>query len=143
MNLKSLIVPVLAATLLAGFVRYYFPKVETKTVTKIRTIIQNNIRTVTRIIVRPDGTKETVTEIVDRSTKEKDASKVATKALQPQWRVALLTVKDFGPRKSTATLPAREMPSYGIEVQKRLVGPVFVGVQYVHPQAGISIGLEF
>lgn len=141
MNFKSIIIPILAATILATGVRYYFPKVETKTVTNTRTIVQTDIKTVTRTITKKDGTTVTVTETTDHSTKDATKFKVAVVHKEPQWRVGLVAMQDFAGGRGT--LPARNLPSYGMEVQKRLGGPLYVGLQYVHPQVGLQIGLEF
>lgn len=134
MKISNFLIPVLGAIVAGALVRYYWPRIETKTI--VETVTKN--RTITRIVKRPNGV--TVTEIDSTTSATKSSIKLTHKA--PQWRVGLLaTMPTDGSNK--ATRPGRYMPQYGIEVQKRLVGPLYAGILYVHPYIGAQIGLEF
>lgn len=133
---------VVVAVASAGITRYCFPKLEYKNIevvkegTKAET--QNNIKTVIKYIERPDGTKETVTESTDQSTKKestkKESSKETTIASKNQWMF------DIGTRYKLSD----KQQYYDLQVQRRIVGPFFVGAKAsTDKTVGVSIGMEF
>lgn len=135
MNLKSLIFPTLAATIAGLLVHYYLPRIETKVVTKTETIVQNNVRTITKIIERPDGSKETVIDSVDKSTVDKTKSKTSTKFAQKNWHISGSILTNF---------KAKNVPEYQIEAQKRILGPFYIGALLSSEQkVGLVIGFEY
>ncbi len=99
---------------------------------KERIVTKDHVVTVIKEVVRPDGSKETDTTIVDDSTKKEDSSKVTIKAV-PQWRldVEIRTSLDL-------------VPIYQVQVSRRLFGPVMVGVSISTDKTlGLSAGMEF
>lgn len=135
MNFKSLLFPALAATVTGLLVHYYLPRIETKVVTKTETIVQNNVRTITRIVERPDGSKETTIDSTDKSTVDKTKSKTATKLVQKNWQISA---------QALASIKHLNAPEYAINVQKRLLGPFYAGLLAADSgRVGISLGFEF
>lgn len=135
MNLKSLIFPALAATAAGLLVHYYLPRIETKTVVQTKVVVQNDVRTITKIVERPDGSKETVTETVDRSTKDSTASKTELKMARKDWQISA---------QALASIKHLDAPEYAVNVQKRLLGPLYAGLLVANSgRVGISLGFEF
>lgn len=97
-------------------------------------VIKKDIKVVERIVTRPDGTteKETVTEDKTLSQKETlDQSLVVNK--KPNWKASGL-----------AGLDISESQFYGVQVERRILGPFFVGAMVTtNKTIGLSIGMEF
>lgn len=112
----------------AGAARHFYPRTEIVE----KEVVRTDVQTVT-VIKRPDGTNETVTTI-DRSTRVEDKKSVSA-PIPPQWLVT-----GGAGISSTGT-------AYSLGVQKRLVGPMFVGVQAIAAPGNttglITIGMEF
>lgn len=134
MNKNTLILVAITAVVSAAVTRHYFPKIQQQTVEIEKEVIKTDIRTVTRVIERPDGTKESVTEIVDRTTKRETTSKTATTFQRKDWVVSLGGVAQV-----------RHLdPVYVLQVNRRILGPFYVGgIITTDQQIGISVGLEF
>jgi len=124
-----------------GTGRYLQPqevKIQYKEVIKEVEVERKNVITIIKEIERPDGTKEKITKIVDKSTIEKDiekkTNKVTTvKALKPQWKVAALV----GIGISSPAV-------YGAQIERRIFGPFFLGVWgNTNKTMGISVSMEF
>jgi hypothetical protein len=124
--------------------RYFQPaKVEIRTEEKVRTVLIETVKK-KRIkikIIRPDGTIEEKEIEEDITINEKDKSKdtktekIVTNS-KAQWRASLLAGKRDGIDLT--------LPMYGVSIEKRLIGPTFVGVWATNKKDfGISIGLEF
>lgn len=132
-NVVILVILVIVAT--AGITRYYFPQIEFKNTETVKKVVRNDIRTVVRTIERPDGTKETTEETVDRSTKKETSSKETIIAAKPQWLIGV------GAR---AKISERETILYDLQVQRRVLGPFFLGAKVSTDQSvGVSLGMEF
>lgn len=128
MNLKDFIFPILGAIIVGAMVHYYWPRIETKT--EIHTVVQNH--TITRTIERPDGSKETT--INSTTSMAQDRQKKAT-IYKPNWHLSVATLSPIGLRLE---------PKYQIEVQRRILGPAYVGALLsTKHEVGLSIGLEF
>lgn len=125
-----------------AFGRYAQPaKVEIKTETVIKevTVEKKNVVTEIKEIKHPDGTTETDTKITDltntvnKNTSDSKSESTTTYS-KPQWKVqALLStqVSQFG-------------PVYGIDVEKRILGPISAGVWgNVDKKFGASVSIEF
>lgn len=137
----------LALVMIAGvggyFVaRYTIPpevKIKEKIVTKEVEVERKNVQTTTREEIRPDGTKitETVTKDLTVSTKKartKAKAKTLVKNSRPQWRVGVGAV----------TRLENLQIDYTVSVERRILGPVFVGLQGgTHGYGGLMVGLEF
>jgi len=128
---NKLAVVVALATLTLGVYlgRTYFPK--TQVVEK--EVIKKDIQTVVKEIVRADGTKETVTTIVDNST-ESSSRTVQAPALPKKWKVGATVDKSS----------ILGTPVYGVQIDRRIIGPVFAGIKVnTDKQIGIGISVEF
>lgn len=120
-----------------GIGRYLTPaKVEEKVVEKIVEKEKKDIHTVTRIVERPDGTKETTIEHTDKSTNTvaTDKSKELKIDDRANWRVSVGTGYDF----------RRKEQLYIGTAERRILGNISVGVfGTTDQQAGITVGIEF
>lgn len=117
------------------------PEVVTKEVEKIKEVevVKRDVKTIIKEVVRPDGSKETVTTI-DESTRENtrrqtDTAKEVTVApAKPQWKAGA-TVK--------ASL-TNVLPVYGVQIERRILGPFYVGVQgWTDSTVAVGISMEF
>lgn len=135
MNLKTgLILMLISAVISAAVTRYYWPKLEVKNVEVQKEVVRNDIRTVYRTIERPDGTKETIKETTDKSVKQATSSKESTIFSRKDWVVST----------SAGTRFSNFEPIYGLQVQRRILGPFYVGaVASTDKMVGVSVGLEF
>jgi len=120
-----------AITAILGFEggrRFTTPKTEQVEVVKET----KDIITVVKEITRPDGTKETVTEIKDKS-KVNSNSTTTIKADQRLW-------------KATAMVGAGTdlKPFYGGAIERKVLPNIGVGVWgMTNSTAGISVSIEF
>lgn len=132
---NTLILVLVVAIISAGLTRYYFPKIETQTVDVIKEVIKTDIRTITRIVERPDGTKETIIDETDKSTNNKTEKHTDTTYANKDW---LLSV-------SAQTEVTQIMkPDYGVQVQRRILGPFYLGGMVdTSKRVGVSLGMEF
>lgn len=129
----TLILVVVAMVVSAGVTRYFFPQIQVKTVEVTKTVIQDNVHTVTHIIQHPDGTKETVVDSTDKSTKQATDTSTKIIASKSQWLIAVGANTDF-------TTPN---PTYELHVQRRILGPFYLGVRAgTDKSVGASIGME-
>lgn len=118
--------------------RYTTPeKVVTKTVidTKTVTVVQHDIQTVE--VDKPDGTK-TITVVdksVDTTKQQIDESQIkVVENSKPQWKVSA----QLAPKAVAYEY------FYGAQVERRVLGPVFVGAfGNIDHTLGVSLGLEF
>lgn len=135
MNYKlGAIILVIVGVVSAGVTRYYFPKVEYKNVEVTKEVVKTDIQTIVKEIIKPDGTKETVTQIVDHSEKTEIAKKEVIVAEKNKYLLGL------GVR---AKLDDRTI-IYDLEVQKRVAGPFFVGVKLgTDKSIGLGLTMEF
>lgn len=111
---------VFSALLVAASVaatRYYWPAVRTQTVVQEKEVIRKDVRTIIREVVRPDGSKETTTEIVDRS-KQDNSSSHTVSTYRANWQAAVTAKADL----------SNLQPVYGVQVGYRVLGPAWVGV---------------
>lgn len=132
---KQLLYAGLAGAILGASAIYYlFPQIEEREVMKQEVVVRNQIRTVIKTVERPDGTKETVESREDNSTSTAQSNSVKEKKSLKNWQVAALATTQL----SNLT------PAYGALVQRRVLGPLFVGVLgKVDGEFGLSVGMEF
>lgn len=125
-----------AAGLAAGALctYYLFPKIERKVETKIETVQQLQIRTITRTVEKPDGTKITEQETLDTSKIKASEKKVDTKMKSTKYLAGVTaetSLKDFE-------------PIYGLQAQMRVLGPVWAGLTAnADGDVGLSLSFEF
>lgn len=136
MTIKTLLIScTITAVVTAAAVRYYYPRVDVQTIETTKDVIKTDIRTVVRVVEKPDGTKETVTETVDNTTRETKDKKSHIENKQNDWFIAAGV---------NARLNAINVPSYAISVHRRVLGPVFGGLTAdTTGNIGVTIGLEF
>lgn len=128
---RSLISLVVGLLIGAATVYFLFPRVETKI--HIQKETETQTRTVTRRVVLPDGTR-TTERVTDTIQRENERTETESKVAQAQWRV------NVHAKASLQNL----VPQYGASVERRILGPVWVGVgAYQDGTANVSVGWEF
>jgi len=131
---KTAVISLVCAAAAAGLTRYYFPKIEFRTIEITKEVVRNDVRTVVKEVTRPDGAKEVVTEIVDRTIREEKRAVDMVSAYKPDWVIGVGARTRF---QSSA-------PAYDLQVQRRILGPIFIGaLGSSDGSIGISIGMEF
>lgn len=134
MTRNEIIATVLLATATVVIVRYYLPRIETKMEVVEKEVIKKDIVTVTKEVVKADGTKETVTTTTDNSTEKKSSKDTTISVAHSQWLVSLGTSRTL----SDSSL------SYSLQAQRRILGPMFVGGTIdTKGTFGINVGMEF
>ena len=128
------------ALLAAGFLggRYLTPPKEiTKVEVQEKEVIKKDIVTVTKEVTRPDGSKEVVTTTTDTSVEKKDKQleSIISKPVEKQWFITAGASKD---------LSAFEKTIYQASVNRRILGPLYLGIQAnTNQEIGINVGMEF
>lgn len=126
--------------------RYVQPaKVETKIVTQTQTVTvhDTNVVTVVKEVTKPDGEVDKTTTTTDLSTTNTDTTSKNTDTIikdnqKPNWIVG-----------GTAGLDLKSSPTtlYGVRVEHRFIGPIFLGGYGMagtsSTTAGLSVSLEF
>lgn len=136
--MRSLKVPLLAfvlgAIISAATVRYYWPRIAVKTEIKQQIVERNNIRTITKVVEKPTGEKETITEVIDNSTKTANSSQNHVQYKNSEW----LLGASIGSKVLTIE------PIYTLRIDRRIIGPIFAGAYgRTDGELGLSITMEF
>lgn len=134
MNLKVTVVLVAAALALGIYTgKTMFAK--TMTVEVEKEVVRTDIVTVVREIIKPDGTKETISTLTDKSVARKDSSHSTSKAeTSPNWHISA----------SAARSLESAVPVYGLQIERRILGPISVGINVnSERQIGLVVGYEF
>ena len=136
LSLKTIgIYTVVVAALAVGATKRLWPTVDTKLTVQEKEVIKKDIQTVIKEVVRPDGTKETVTTIVDQSkeSSSKTLEQIVTK--KNDWFVAA---------GAEARLNELQNLNYKIEVNRRIIGDIFVGATAnTQGSVGLQVGFTF
>jgi hypothetical protein len=133
--MNKLIAAIILCLASVATTRYLWPRVEYKSSIVEKEVIKRDVVTVIREIVKPDGSKETVTEIVDHSRENSSKSETVVKLAKAQYQLALLA--------STSAERLAD-PVYGLQIQRRLLGPVWGGLSLnTDKQITFNLGLEF
>ena len=123
------------AALAVGVTKHYFPNVETKLSIQEKEVIKKDVQTIIKEVVRPDGTKETVTTIVDHSKESSSKTLEQIVNKKNDWYVAA---------GAEARLSEINNPYYKIEVNRRIIGDVFVGATAnTNGSVGLQVGFQF
>lgn len=131
---NTLIALVVVASVSAAITRYYFPQVQYKNVEVVKEVVKNDVRTIIKTIENPNGTKETTTEIIDKSVKQETSKSNTTVAAKPQWMFSVGARKPYD--KSDLY--------YDLQVQRRILGPFYLGGSIsTEKTIGVSVGMEF
>jgi lipopolysaccharide export LptBFGC system permease protein LptF len=133
--MNKLIAAIILCLASVATTRYLWPRVEYKSSIVEKEVIKRDVVTVIREIVKQDGSKETVTEIVDHSRENSSKSETVVKLAKAQYQLALLA--------STSAERLAD-PVYGLQIQRRLLGPVWGGLSLnTDKQITFNLGLEF
>ncbi len=127
------IVAVTAVLAVAG-TKYYFPNIESKTEVVEKEIVRTDVVTITKEVVRPDGTKEVITTTTDKSVSKSDTRNTELKLdVKSNLLVTAGVLSNF-----------RDKPEYMLGVSKRVLGPAFVGATYqTNNTYGLTVTVEF
>jgi hypothetical protein len=135
-TLKSVAIYTLViAALAASATKYMWPTVQTQVKVEEKEVIKKDVRTVIKERTRPDGTTEKETVIVDNS-KESSTKTFEQKIMKKNdWFVA-------------GGVEARNLqfndPIYRVEVNRRVLGDIFVGVSANTDRSlGVQVGFSF
>lgn len=128
---------VYALVLLLGLVGGYFIRFTTSSpsvVTKYqdRTVTQDVIKTITKIVKEPSGTVTITKESTQVSDKKVDkvSSHVSSPAKAPSYRLGVLFTPTFEP--------------YAVAAERRVAGPIWAGVQANKDREILfTLGVEF
>jgi len=132
-EVKSVAITALVALLIgAGLGSQLFPK--TKEVEVVKETTKTDIVTVTKEVIRPDGTKESTTTTTDKSVEKKSATATKVTA-QSKWAVGVTAAKGLDTLQETL---------YTVNVDYRLAGPLFLKATVsTDKQLGVGVQIEF
>ena len=136
MNWKTLgIYTIVAAALAVSATKRLWPTIDTKVTVQEKEVIRKDVQTVIKEVVKPDGTKETVTTIVDKSKESsiKKSEEIVMK--KNDWFVAA---------GAEMRLNDLQNPVYKIEANRRILGDIYLGgTVNTQGAVGIQIGFSF
>lgn len=141
MNTRTIvIISILALAGSFALGRYLSPE-KTKTVTstvEVEKIVVQTVHSVTKIIERPDGTKETVIVANTKTdSKTNEESQTDSKEVTKSKDKLIISVL------AGMQLPLNGQLIYGAEISKNLLGPLRMGLfAMTDRKVGISLGLE-
>lgn len=128
MAVKVQIVILMAVLALGVYIGTKLVKPVVQTVEVDHAVTQTNVVTVTHEVTHTDGTKETIITSTDKSVVKVDESKSTVVAQKDYFVVASATMDRV----------------YGLSVNKRVLGPIFVGAGYqTNGTLSANIGMEF
>ena len=136
MNWKTLgIYTIVVAALAVSATKRLWPTVDTKVTVQEKEVIRKDVQTVIKEVVKPDGTKETVTTIVDKS-KESSVKKSEEIVMKKNdWFVAA---------GAEMRLNDLQNPVYKIEANRRILGDIYLGgTVNTQGAVGVQIGFSF
>ena len=107
-----------------------------KIVEKKVEVVKRDVVTVVKEVVRPDGTKETVTTVVDKTKEDRSSDKLTLNEKSRMWKANVGA--DYNP------LRPYEGIGYSFGVERRLLKNIWVGLRgETSGNIGASIGIEF
>lgn len=132
MNLKIIGASFVLGLLLSAYVtKTYFPTKQVEE--KIVNVVKKDIVTVTKTIIKKDGTSETVTVTEDKSTEKATKSVSKTDKIESFKLGLSASVQSYG-----------DTPTYGILAEKRIFGPIWLGLQLdTSKQVGVVLSYTF
>lgn len=136
MNWKTLgIYTLVVAALAVTATKRFYPTIDTKVTVQEKEVVRKDVQTVIKEIVKPDGSKETVTTIVDKSKESSTKQSEVIVNKKNDWFVAA---------GAEARLNNLQDPIYKIEANRRILGDIFVGAT-VNTQGavGVQVGFTF
>ncbi len=135
MNLKQItIYSIFLIVGTAALTRYLWPSIQTQIKIEEKEVVRNDVRTIIKERTKSDGTKETETEIIDRTIKEKDKHYTAITTKKKDWFIA----------GGASINPNDVRPVYNLQVNRRIIGPFYLGASVnTRKDVGLQIGAEF
>ena len=119
-----------AVVLLVG-IAFAYGRYSAPNSVETREVIKKETEYITREIKQADGT--VIKEVISRDLTEKEKDK-KTVFQKPQYKVSIIPQYSFDDKKMV----------YGASVEKRISGPIFVGLYAdTNKTVGISVGIEF
>jgi xanthosine utilization system XapX-like protein len=130
---NSIIIAVVGILVGFGLGTKIFPTIKEKTVEVQVDKVVKDVQTVIKVVTRPDGTKEEITTIVDRTKENKEYSNTKTVS-KNDWHISANAGRSFSDSNII----------YGIQVERRVLGDVYLGaLATTDKRVGISVGIDF
>ena len=122
----------LLACLISALITFYFTnKQNSSTIIAETEKQQNNVTTVTKEIVKVDGSKETIITVVDKTKISTDKKTIAIIAKVPQYLVS-------------ANVYGLGTQMYALSVQKRVLPSILAGLSVNSKrELGVVLSMEF
>lgn len=118
MNVKLLLVAFAVGAAIGGAVVYRLrPTLATKSAVSTQEV-QVRVIKQQRTVVRPDGTRETITTVTDNTIKSASSVSSESKPIEPQYLLGITAGSRLDAFK----------PTYGAQVAVRALGPLHIGV---------------
>ncbi len=131
LGIYTLVVAALAVTATKRF----YPTIDTKVTVQEKEVVRKDVQTFIKEVVRPDGTKETVTTIVDKSKESSTKKLEQIVSKKNDWFVAA---------GAEARLNDLNNPVYKIEANRRILGDIYVGgTVNTQGAVGVQVGFSF
>lgn len=135
-NIKYLVVGAVLSGVAGALIQHQYDNRDIeKAISEQKTVTQTKIVTVIKEVTRPDGTVEKETTTTDNSIK-KEVEKHIEESIKARNKVWLVSLG--------ASLDTSGKQQYKAEVQREVLGPIFVGIYgTTGREAGLSLGLNF
>lgn len=134
----------------------YKERVVEKVATDVASSRKQNVRVITKYIERPDGTKEITKEEVTDTNESANSSTVSSKEQQTEMKKEVVVQKEVQIEKvetpvvkdwhlsASAGLTTSAVPLYGAQVERRILGPIFLGLRAdTNPSGSVVLGFDF
>jgi len=137
--MKNYIYTFVGALLIGLSIGWFLKPAEQKTVVQEKEIevVKKDVVTVVKEVTKPDGTKETTTTVTDKSkeTGYKTSKNETVSIKDRDWALGL---------GAGVSLKERETTIYILDVNRRIAGPIWLGVTYQTDNfIGIKAIIEF
>lgn len=118
----------------AGLGTFLFPQIKEKQVEVQKEVLVKDVVTITKIVTRPDGSKEEVITVTDKSKENKQSTNTVTKKAS-NWHASV---------GAKSKIDKLGIDVYTIQIEKRILGDLFIGVTgSTDKTVGITVGMEF
>ncbi len=132
----QVIIYVVIAVASVSLTRYFFPRIESKTVEVTKDVVHTDIQTIIRTITKPTGEVDSTTTITDHTQHTETSSKSAVVIASPKINISALVGTDL-------SQPGIK-PIYGVSASKEFLGPITLGAYgLTNGVVGISVGFNF
>lgn len=135
MSVRYILLLCLLSAGLGAFLAETFAPVKTETKDVLHDVIHTQVQTVTKTVRLPSGEVDT-TVTTDRD--------IVNTLSDIKTEIQLQTPKNWLVSGSYGTDIHTLTPSYGIDVKRRILGPVFLGANGdTSGRVGLTLGMEF